>query len=190
MKFNWLSVTALLVLSGCDGGSVAGQSSASAAAGTAMKSAEKISTARAPRTDANKTVVDVALGSKDHTTLVTALQAANLVDPLDSPGGAYTVFAPTNAAFEKLPKGTVEGLLKPEKLSELKAILQHHAAVPVRQLADFKDGETMAMSDGTSVTIHVKDGKVSVNDATIVASVSAMNGIVHVVDAVLLPGSK
>ena len=183
-----LLIASVIALLGCDSAPSAAPSSASgAASGNGAKSPQKIEAARAPRTGANKTVVDVALESKDHSTLVAALQAAGLVESLDSPGGAYTIFAPTNAAFDKLPKGSVEGLLKPEKLADLKSILQHHAAVPVRQAKDFKDGETMGMADGTTVTIHVKDGKVMVNDANIVASVSAMNGVVHVVDAVLLP---
>lgn len=140
-----------------------------------------------PKSDAEKTVADVAVGSPDHTTLVTALQAAGLVAALNSPGGIYTVFAPTNAAFDKLPPGTVEGLLVPEKKADLKKILQHHAAVPILLTKDMKDGETMTMSDGTKVTFHVKDGKVMVNDANIIGSVNAVNGVVHVVDGVLLP---
>jgi len=133
------------------------------------------------------TVVDVAVGSPDHTTLVAALKAADLVVSLASPGGVYTVFAPTNAAFDKLPKGTVEGLLKPEKKADLVSILKHHAAVPTLTLKDMRDGESIAMADGTKVTFHVKDGKTFVNDVAIVASITASNGIVHVVDGVILP---
>jgi len=143
--------------------------------------------AQAPRPDLGSTVVGVAAGSKDHTTLVAALTAGELVVSLASPGGAYTVFAPTNAAFEKLPAGTVENLLKPENKAELQRILKHHAAVPVMQLKDLRDGETLAMADGTKVTFHVKDGKTMVDGASIVASVPASNGVVHVVDAVILP---
>lgn len=185
--FTWVarSAIALAVLSvGCDkdGGdpNAGGAASASAAASTS---------AVAPtiaKTNA-KTIVDVASGSADHTTLVAALKAADLVYVLASPGGVYTVFAPTNAAFDKLPKGTVDNLLKPENKGELKRILQHHAAVPSMQLSDFKDGQQLAMSDGTKVTFHVKDGKVMVNDANIVASITASNGIIHVIDAVLVP---
>jgi uncharacterized surface protein with fasciclin (FAS1) repeats len=127
------------------------------------------------------------MGSKDHSTLVAALKAADLVVSLASPGGVYTVFAPTNEAFDKLPKGTVETLLKPEKKSELVAVLKHHAAVPALQLKDMREGETLAMADGTKVTFHVKDGKVMVNDVNIVATIPASNGIVHVIDGILLP---
>jgi uncharacterized surface protein with fasciclin (FAS1) repeats len=143
-----------------------------------------------PKTDAEKTVVDVAIGSPDHTTLVAAVKAADLVTSLSSPGGVYTVFAPTNAAFDLLPKGTVEALLKPEKKAELKALLQHHAAVPVLEAKDIKDGQVMAMSDGSKVTFHVQDGKVMVEDAHVLGSVRASNGIVHVIDKVLLPPAK
>lgn len=133
-----------------------------------------------------KDIVDVALGSKDHTTLVAALKAAEYVDSLTN-AGPFTVFAPTNAAFDKLPKGTVEGLVKPDKKDDLRNILKYHVAVSVYQTKDFKDGQIFAMANGAKVTMHVKDGKVMANDATIIASVPASNGIIHVVDGVLLP---
>lgn len=139
------------------------------------------------RPDLGGTVAGVAAGSKDHTTLVAALKAGDLVGVLASPGGAYTVFAPTNAAFEALPKGTVETLLKPENKGELQRILKHHAGVPVKQLKDLKDGESLSMADGSSVTFHVVDGKVKVEEANIIATVQASNGVIHVVDAVIVP---
>ncbi len=139
-----------------------------------------------PKTD-GKTVVDVAAASPDHTTLVTAVKATDLVYTLGSPGGVYTVFAPTNAAFDKLPPGTVEALLKPEKKAELKSVLQHHATVPVLGLKSLHDGQVLGMADGTKVTVHVKDGKVMIDNANIVGTVQASNGVVHVIDAVLLP---
>ncbi len=141
----------------------------------------------APRPDLGGTVSGVAAASKDHTTLVAALQAADLVGVLASPGGAYTVFAPTNAAFDALPKGTVETLLKPENKSELQRILKHHAGVPVKQLKDLKDGDTLSMADGSVVTFHVVDGKVKVDGANIIGTVQASNGVIHVVDAVIVP---
>lgn len=144
--------------------------------------------AEEPRPDLAGTVSGVAAASKDHTTLVAALKAADLVGVLGSPGGAYTVFAPTNAAFDALPKGTVETLLKPENKAELQRILKHHAGVPVRQFKDLKDGDTLGMADGTSVTFHVSaDGKVKVDGASIVGTVQASNGVIHVVDAVIMP---
>jgi uncharacterized surface protein with fasciclin (FAS1) repeats len=147
--------------------------------------------APAPKPDNEKTVVDVALGSPDHTTLVAALKAAELVVTLNSPGGVYTVFAPTNAAFEKLPPGTVENLLKPEQKLALKGVLQHHATVPIYKLTDLKDGQVLSMADGKKVTVHVAaDGKVNVDGANVLASVPALNGIVHVVDAVIVPPAQ
>ena len=142
---------------------------------------------RPARSDAQKTVLDVALGSADHTTLVAAVKAAGLAAALDSPGGIYTVFAPTNAAFDALPAGTVDGLLKPERTADLRKVVQHHAAVPIVPLANMHDGETLTMSDGSKVTFHRDGDKVKVDGATILGSVSAVNGVVYVVDQVILP---
>ncbi len=132
-----------------------------------------------------KDVVKVAVGSPDHTTLVAAVKAADLVNVLSN-AGPFTVFAPTNAAFDKLPAGTVEDLLKPEKKEVLADILQYHVAVAVYKTEMLQDGQVIPMANDGKVTIGVKDGKVTVNGANIVASVPASNGIVHVIDAVLL----
>ena len=131
-------------------------------------------------------VVKVAIGSKDHTTLVAAVQAADLVNALSN-NGPFTVFAPTNAAFDALPAGTVEGLLKPEKKEALADILQYHVFVGVLNTENLQDGQVIGMVNGSNATIHVKDGKYMINDATIVGSVPASNGIVHVIDKVILP---
>jgi uncharacterized surface protein with fasciclin (FAS1) repeats len=136
-----------------------------------------------------KNIVQIAVGSADHTTLVAALSAANLVDVLANPG-PFTVFAPTNGAFDKLPKGTVEGLLKPEKKNDLKKILQHHVTVSIFKPESFKDGQVLSMADGTNIKVSVKDGQITVNDAKVIASVEGSNGIVHVVDGVILPPAK
>lgn len=146
--------------------------------------------APSPKSDAEKTVLDIALGSPDHTTLVAAVAATDLGTALGSRGGIYTVFAPTNAGFDKLPAGTVESLMEPEKKADLRRIVQHHASVPIVNYNDFRDGQVIGMSDGTAVTMHVRDGKVMVENANIIASVHGMNGVVHVVDAVLLPPAK
>ena len=166
---------------------VAAQEPEPAAPGPAGPAAPAVPAA--PRPDLAGTVAGVASASKDHTTLVAALQAADLVGVVGSPGGAYTVFAPTNDAFAKLPPGTVEALLKPEKKGDLRNILLHHAGVPVMTVDDMNDGGSLAMADGKRVTFSKKDGKVSVDGANIVASVRASNGIVHVVDAVIVPGA-
>lgn len=136
--------------------------------------------------ESQKDVVKVAAGSADHTTLVTAVKAAELVDVLSNTG-PFTVFAPTNAAFEKLPAGTVEGLLKPDKKETLQDILQYHVAVAVYKTDKLRDGQVISMANGGNVTIGVKDGKTTVNGANIIASIPASNGIIHVIDAVLLP---
>ena len=135
--------------------------------------------------DLARTVVDVAVSSKDHTTLVAALEAADYVGALRNPG-PFTVFAPTNAAFSKLPPGTLDTLMKPENKAQLEKVLQHHVMVSTYEVNTFKDGQVVAMVDGKKATMHVGDGKVKIDDATIVASVRCGNGIVHVVDAVVL----
>ena len=131
-------------------------------------------------------IVSIAVASPDHRTLVAALKAADYVRSVANPG-PLTVFAPTDAAFAKLPPGTVEGLVKPEKQAELREILKYHVAASVYEQPALKDGMQLGMANGKKVTIRVVDGKVTVNGATIVASVRASNGVVHVVDAVLLP---
>jgi uncharacterized surface protein with fasciclin (FAS1) repeats len=137
-----------------------------------------------------KDVVKVAVGSKDHTTLVAALKQADLVTSLSN-AGPFTVFAPTNAAFDKLPAGTVDGLMKPEKKEDLQNILQYHVTVSAMKTESFTDGQTLGMVNGDNVTVSVKDGKIMLNNsATIIASIPASNGIIHVIDGVLLPPAK
>lgn len=135
----------------------------------------------------NPNVVQIAVGSKDHTTLVTALKAAALVDALSN-AGPFTVFAPTNAAFDKLPAGTVEGLLKPDKKDALSNILEYHVYVGVITTDNMHDGQSLGEVNGKNITVNVKDGKYVVNGkANIIASIRASNGIIHVIDEVLLP---
>jgi uncharacterized surface protein with fasciclin (FAS1) repeats len=136
--------------------------------------------------DSQKDVVKVAVGSPDHTTLVKAVQAAELVDALSN-AGPFTVFAPTNAAFDKLPAGTVEDLLKPENKEKLATILQHHVMTSALAADFFQEGQSMGMVDGTNVTFHIKGKDVYIGDAKILGSVRASNGYVHVIDAVVVP---
>ncbi len=133
-----------------------------------------------------KDIVKVAIASKDHTTLVAAVQAAELVDVLSN-AGPFTVFAPVNDAFAALPAGTVEGLLKPEKKTDLQNILQYHVAVAVYNPNMFKDGQKIEMVNGGICVIKIKDGKTFINDAELLGSVKATNGIVYVINKVLLP---
>lgn len=132
-----------------------------------------------------KNVVQVAIGSNDHTTLVAAVKAAELVDALSN-AGPFTVFAPTNAAFDKLPAGTVDGLLKPEKKEALTDILQYHVSVGVFKADMFQDGQIIGQVNGGNITITKKADGLYVNGtARIIASIPASNGIVHVIDGVL-----
>ena len=134
----------------------------------------------------NPNVVQVAVSSKDHTTLVAAVKAGGLVDALSN-AGPFTVFAPTNAAFDKLPAGTVEGLLKPEKKADLVNILEYHTYVGSLKAEYFNDGQSYEQVNGKKVNITVKDGKTFVNGSEIVASIPASNGMIHVIGDVLLP---
>jgi uncharacterized surface protein with fasciclin (FAS1) repeats len=131
-------------------------------------------------------IVSIAAGSKDHTTLVAALQAADYVKSVANPG-PLTVFAPTNAAFAKLPPETLAELLKPEKQADLREVLKYHVAPSVYDIAALKDGMQLGMANGKKTTLRVVDGKTTVNGAAIVATIRASNGIVHVVDGVLVP---
>jgi uncharacterized surface protein with fasciclin (FAS1) repeats len=137
--------------------------------------------------DSKPDIPKIAVGSKDHTTLVAALKAAEYLDVVSN-AGPFTVFAPTNAAFGKLPAGTVETLVKPENKEKLRNILEYHVAVSTFKPEMLRDGMSLNMANGDNVKISNKDGKIMVNDsATIVATVSASNGIVHIIDGVLLP---
>lgn len=148
----------------------------------------------------SKNIVENAVNSKDHTTLVAAVQAAGLVDTLASPG-PFTVFAPTNAAFGKLPAGTVDTLLKPESMGTLTAVLTYHVVPGTLTAADLAANAqanggkaTLTTVQGAKLTVWGKDGKWYVTDAKggkaqiTIADVKQSNGVIHVVDGVLLPG--
>lgn len=140
--------------------------------------------------DSQKDIVKIAVGSPDHTTLVAALKQAEYVNDLAN-AGPFTVFAPTNAAFDKLPAGTVEGLMKPDKKDALKGILEYHVAVGVYKQEYLQDGQTIGMASGDDITIQLKDGKMMVNgNANVIATVPATNGLIYIVDGVLLPPTK
>ncbi len=136
-------------------------------------------------TESKKDIVKIASDSKDHSTLVKALAAADLVDVMANPG-PFTVFAPVNAAFDKLPKGTLEKLLKTESKGDLADVLQHHVFVGVLELKDLTNGRVLNQVDGNNVTIKKEGDKITVDGAKIVASIRASNGIIHVVDSVIL----
>lgn len=135
----------------------------------------------------SKDIVDNAVGSADHTTLVAAVKAAGLVETLKGEG-PFTVFAPTNAAFDKLPKGTVENLLKPENKGKLTSVLTYHVVPGAIKSGDLKNGQTLKTVQGENLTITEKDGKWFVNGAQItIADVISSNGVTYVIDAVVLP---
>lgn len=136
---------------------------------------------------ASKNIVENAAGSADHTTLVAAVTAAGLGETL-SGTGPFTVFAPTNAAFEKLPAGTVENLLKPEMKADLTSVLTYHVVPGAFKAADLKDGQKIKTVQGKELTVSIKDGKVMIDGATVtIPDVVSSNGVTHVIDAVVLP---
>ena len=136
---------------------------------------------------ADRTIVENAANSADHETLVAAVQAADLVDTL-SGEGPFTVFAPTDAAFAALPEGTVEDLLKPENKDQLVAVLTYHVVPGKVMSADLAGKELEAETvQGSTVAIDATDG-VTVDGANVVtADIEASNGVIHVIDAVILP---
>jgi uncharacterized surface protein with fasciclin (FAS1) repeats len=149
----------------------------------------------------SKTIIENAVNSKDHTTLVAAIKAADLVETLQG-DGPFTVFAPVNKAFEKLPKGTVETLLKPENKATLTAVLTYHVILGKISAADFvaaiKKGGGQAMYktvEGEELTVKQNGRRLEIIDAkgdksfVTIADVNQKNGVIHVVDTVLQPKS-
>ena len=143
-------------------------------------------TFNAQAADAKKDIVDTAVSAGSFKTLVAAVKAADLVKTLKSKG-PFTVFAPTDAAFAKLPKGTLESLLKPENKKKLQDILTYHvvaAKVPAAKVASGK----VKMVNGKNVNVKVDSGKVTVNKANVVKTdIFTSNGVIHVIDKVIIP---
>ncbi len=139
---------------------------------------------------ASKDVVDTAVATGNFTTLVAAVQAADLTTTLKGPG-PFTVFAPTDAAFAKLPAGTVDDLLKPENKAKLQAVLEYHVVSGKVLAADVVKLTKATTLEGADVTITVSGTSVKINDANVIMTdVAASNGVIHVIDAVLLPPSS
>ena len=136
---------------------------------------------------AGKSIVEIAAGAEDFSTLVAAVKAAELVDVLSSKG-PFTVFAPTNEAFAKLPKGTVESLLKPENKDKLIAVLKYHV-VPGKVMAkDVVKVDSAKTAQGSSVTVTVEGKTVKVDNAKVIKTdIEASNGVIHVIDTVIIP---
>jgi uncharacterized surface protein with fasciclin (FAS1) repeats len=132
-------------------------------------------------------IVEVAVATGDFNTLAAALQAAGLVETLQGEG-PFTVFAPTDAAFAKLPAGTVENLLKPENKDQLIAVLTYHVVAGKVTAAEVVELDSAGTVNGEAINISVIDGGVRINQATVtVADVEASNGVIHVIDEVILP---
>ncbi len=135
----------------------------------------------------SKNIVENAAASADHTTLVAAVTAAGLAETL-SGTGPFTVFAPTNEAFAKLPAGAVDNLLKPEMKADLTSVLTYHVVPGAAMAADLKDGQKLKTVQGKELTVSIKDGKVMIDGATVtIADVVSSNGVTHVIDAVVMP---
>jgi len=134
-----------------------------------------------------KDIVDTAVGAGQFNTLAAALEAADLIGTLKGEG-PFTVFAPTDEAFAKLPEGTVENLLKPENRDQLTAILTYHVVAGKVYAADVVKLQAATTVNGSDVAIEVKDGGVRIDNANVIKTdIGASNGVIHVIDAVILP---
>ena len=144
---------------------------------------------------ADKNIVENAAGAASVSTLVAGVKAAGLVEAL-SGEGPFTVFAPTNAAFDKLPKGALEGLLKPESKAKLQGVLKYHVIAGRLLAADLRDGQELTTLNGAKLKVSNQGGKVTVSNGTDapvtvqIADVISKNGVTHVIDGVLLPAAK
>jgi uncharacterized surface protein with fasciclin (FAS1) repeats len=139
--------------------------------------------------DEKKDIVDTAAGADKFKTLVAAVKAAGLVETLKGEG-PFTVLAPTDEAFAKLPEGTLDSLLKPENKDKLVAILKYHVIPSKAMAADVVqlDGKEVKTAEGSSAKVSVKDGTVSIGDAKVIKTdIECTNGVIHVIDKVLLP---
>jgi uncharacterized surface protein with fasciclin (FAS1) repeats len=173
MRRNLFGITmvaaAAVVIAGC------GSSSSSTTTSTAMTTQT-----------ASGDIASVATTNPNLTTLVAALKAGDLVTTLQGTG-PYTVFAPTNAAFASI-QSTVDNLLKPQNKGQLQSVLKYHVVPGIYMAADLKDGQLLKTAEGESLKVSVKNGVVKINGATVVtADVQASNGVVHVIDGVLVP---
>jgi uncharacterized surface protein with fasciclin (FAS1) repeats len=136
--------------------------------------------------ESRKNIVQTAVGSPEHKTLVAALKAAEYVDALSN-AGPFTVFAPTDAAFAKLPEGTVEDLTKPENKLKLQNILEYHVYVGVIRESMVHGSMNLNQVNGKNVSLTKSGDKLQVNGANIIATVETSNGLIYVIDNVLLP---
>ncbi len=142
----------------------------------------------------SKNIIQNAVNSKDHTTLVAAVKAAGLVQTLEGKG-PFTVFAPTNAAFGKLPAGTVDSLVKPENKATLTKILTYHVVAGKLEASDLADGKMLKTVEGEQLTVKRAEGNIWIVDGkggssmVTISNVNQSNGVIHVIDTVLMPAS-
>lgn len=188
MKFTFLILICVSVFFGCktESGKEPLNSSPKK---TVTKTTQKQGQAFIQDDEATPNVLNIAIKSKDHTTLVAAVEAAELENALVN-AGPLMVFAPTNEAFDALPEGTVENLVKPENKDALANILKYHVTPGNYSKNFLKKFKKLGQSNGVDVKITIKGDDVFIGDARIIASIPAGNGIVHVIDKVLLPPSN
>lgn len=176
----------MIVMFGCNNGASNNGEAAASSENTAVAGGQE----NVKDDVSQKDVVKVAVGSPDHTTLVAALKQAGLVTSLSN-AGPFTVFAPTNDAFKKLPSGALDDLMKKENKDKLVNALQYHVFVSALQPDFLNQEQTLNMVDGSDLHITLKDGKPVLNGkANIIASIPASNGMVYVIDDVLTPPAK
>lgn len=192
MKTLFLSFAAFafLTLTACSGG---GSESASEEmtddTETTAASTDEMAAEESNEMSDSPDIVALASSQDNLSTLVTAVQAAGLVETLQG-DGPFTVFAPTDEAFEALPAGTLENLLKPENKEQLASVLTYHVVSGEVMSSDLSDGMTPGTVEGSTVEVSIDGETVMINDATVVAAdVEASNGVVHVIDKVILPPS-
>lgn len=183
-------VIAVLAVVGLGGWALLGNDESKEGTKTSSTSQTESSTQSEMKTEQN--IVGVASSDAQFSTLVTAVKAAGLVETL-SGEGPFTVFAPTNDAFAKLPAGTVDSLLKPENVEQLKSILTYHVVPAKVMSSDLSDGQVVTTVQGANLKVSIANGEVTLTDAkggvskVVKADVAASNGVIHVIDTVVMP---
>ncbi len=192
-KHFFLSASIAFALTSCGGNTDATESNEHNSPSTTVENKSHGQSGVAPVEGEEKNALQVAMSMDDFSTLVTAVQAAGVEDALVN-AGPLTVFAPLNTAFDKLPEGTVETLLKPESKADLTMILINHVApsnYPIKQLQkEAKKGRKLYMASGEYLEVEYKDGKIFVGGTEILQSVKVSNGWIHVIDDVIVPTSE
>lgn len=186
-KLLLLVLPAVLVLSACTTStSTQPESNSQQAASNAPRMMAEESMPAQPV--ATNDIVDTAISSPDHTTLVSAVTAAGLVETLRG-RGPFTVFAPTNAAFSALPAGTVEGLLQPDKKADLTNVLTYHVVAGSYMAKDLTEGLKLTTVQGQDITFTTKNGNWYINGTAMISAtdLTASNGVIHVIDSVIMP---